>query len=179
MKPAIKKPTPVGELVQKGWIDNKVSLDAKGSFCPIQPCKSAQAMIGSFCPINPCKSEQAIIGRQFLPHQPLQICAGYDRKAVSAPSTLINILTKFHKDWMKTVTSIVYTRTKIMQNTETFIHKNILTKFHKDWMKTVTSTINILTKFHKDWMKTVTSTVYTSYRPACTVCQTRKLPMFG
>ncbi|KAH3867964.1 hypothetical protein DPMN_031100, partial [Dreissena polymorpha] len=50
----------------------------------------------------------------------------------------INILTKFHKDWMKTI--------------------NILTKFHKDWMKTT----NILTKFHKDWMKTVTSTVYTN-----------------
>ncbi|KAH3869376.1 hypothetical protein DPMN_032539 [Dreissena polymorpha] len=53
-------------------------------------------------------------------------------------SDLINILTKFHKDWMKTI--------------------NILTKFHKDWTKT----INILTKFHKDWMKTVTSTVYTN-----------------
>ncbi|KAH3825304.1 hypothetical protein DPMN_127178 [Dreissena polymorpha] len=69
-----------------------------------------------------------------------------------------NILTKFHKDWMKTKTSIVYTSDII----------NILTKFHKDWMKTVTSIvytsnlINILTKFHKDWMKTVTSTVYTN-----------------
>ncbi|KAH3871357.1 hypothetical protein DPMN_034556 [Dreissena polymorpha] len=71
----------------------------------------------------------------------------------------INILTKFHKDWMKII--------------------NILTKFHKGWMKTVTSAvytnklltfltsddpntiptikINILTKFHKDWMKTATS----------------------
>ncbi|KAH3891406.1 hypothetical protein DPMN_015506 [Dreissena polymorpha] len=63
----------------------------------------------------------------------------------------INILTKFHKDWMKTATCIVYTSDLI----------NILTKFHKDWMKTVTSTKNILIKFHKDWMKTVTSTVYT------------------
>ncbi|KAH3793799.1 hypothetical protein DPMN_147321 [Dreissena polymorpha] len=68
----------------------------------------------------------------------------------------MNILTKFHKDWMKTVTSIVFTSDLI----------NILTKFHKDWMKTVTSTvytnklltINILTKFHKDWMKIATST---------------------
>ncbi|KAH3694662.1 hypothetical protein DPMN_082103, partial [Dreissena polymorpha] len=33
----------------------------------------------------------------------------------------INILTKFHKDWMKTI--------------------NILTKFHQDWMQTVTSTV--------------------------------------
>ncbi|KAH3865684.1 hypothetical protein DPMN_028726 [Dreissena polymorpha] len=32
-----------------------------------------------------------------------------------------NILTKFHKDWMKTI--------------------NILTKFHQDWMQTVTSTV--------------------------------------
>ncbi|KAH3720169.1 hypothetical protein DPMN_063063 [Dreissena polymorpha] len=70
-----------------------------------------------------------------------------------------NILTKFHKDWMKTVTSIVYTR---------FHQDKHLTKFHKDWMKTATSIvytsdlINILTKFHKYWMKTVTSTVYTN-----------------
>ncbi|KAH3778737.1 hypothetical protein DPMN_180208 [Dreissena polymorpha] len=69
-----------------------------------------------------------------------------------------NILTKFHEDWIKTVTSIVYTSDLI----------NILTKFHEDWMKTATSIvytsdlINILTKFHKDWMKTVTSTVYTN-----------------
>ncbi|KAH3703511.1 hypothetical protein DPMN_078549 [Dreissena polymorpha] len=33
----------------------------------------------------------------------------------------INILTKFHKDWMKTI--------------------NILTKFHKAWINTVTSTV--------------------------------------
>ncbi|KAH3887740.1 hypothetical protein DPMN_011759 [Dreissena polymorpha] len=65
----------------------------------------------------------------------------------------INILTKFHKDWMKTVTSIVYTSDLLV-----FDLINILTKFHKDWMKT----INILTKFHKDWMKTATSTVYTN-----------------
>ncbi|KAH3881431.1 hypothetical protein DPMN_005357 [Dreissena polymorpha] len=67
-------------------------------------------------------------------------------------SARTNILTKFHEDLMKILTSII----------------NILTNFHKDWMKTVTSTvytnkiINILTKFHKDWMKTVTSTVYTN-----------------
>ncbi|KAH3753650.1 hypothetical protein DPMN_188292 [Dreissena polymorpha] len=77
--------------------------------------------------------------------------------------TKINILTKFHKDWMKTVTSTVYTSDLII----------ILTKFHKDWMKTVTSTvytsflpsdlINILTKFHKEWMKTAISIVYTRF----------------
>ncbi|KAH3848986.1 hypothetical protein DPMN_091371 [Dreissena polymorpha] len=87
-------------------------------------------------------------------------------------TSTINILTKFYKDWMKTATSIVFTRI------------NILTKFNKDWMKTVTSTvytnkllmifqlfdlnpnqdfikINILTKFYKDWMKTATSIVFT------------------
>ncbi|KAH3720092.1 hypothetical protein DPMN_062985 [Dreissena polymorpha] len=69
----------------------------------------------------------------------------------------INILTKFHKDWMKTATSIVYT-----SDLPDFITINILTKFHEDWMKTATSFINILTKFHKDWMKTPTSIVYTS-----------------
>ncbi|KAH3727985.1 hypothetical protein DPMN_053931 [Dreissena polymorpha] len=86
----------------------------------------------------------------------------------------MNNLTKFHEDWMKTVTSIVYTRINIL----TKLHKDwmktivILTKFHKDWMKTIViltkfhkdwiKTINILTKFHKGWMKTVTSTVYTN-----------------
>ncbi|KAH3697131.1 hypothetical protein DPMN_084618 [Dreissena polymorpha] len=56
-------------------------------------------------------------------------------------ATFINILTKFHKDWMKTVTSIVYTSDLI----------NILTKFHKDWMETVTSTVytnKLLTDAH-------------------------------
>ncbi|KAH3881645.1 hypothetical protein DPMN_005571 [Dreissena polymorpha] len=42
---------------------------------------------------------------------------------------IINILTKFHKDWMKTFL------------TPNFININILTKFHEDWMKTVTSTV--------------------------------------
>ncbi|KAH3826479.1 hypothetical protein DPMN_128385 [Dreissena polymorpha] len=100
---------------------------------------------------------------------------GSDRRCIDAQSTAerINILTKFHKDWMKTVTSIVYTRFH-QDNILTKFHKDwmktiiILTKFHKDWMKTVTSIvytsdlINILTKYHKDWMKTVTSTVYTN-----------------
>ncbi|KAH3769940.1 hypothetical protein DPMN_171219 [Dreissena polymorpha] len=94
----------------------------------------------------------------------------------------INILTKFHKDWMKTVTSIVYTRRPKYNPSPDFITTNILTKFYEDWMKTVTSivytsdliniltkfhkdwikTINILTKFHKDWMKTATSINYAS-----------------
>ncbi|KAH3859030.1 hypothetical protein DPMN_101676 [Dreissena polymorpha] len=56
----------------------------------------------------------------------------------------INILTKFHKHWMKTVASTVYTNKLLM----------IFQLF--DQM------INILTKFHKDWITTVTSTAYTN-----------------
>ncbi|KAH3709335.1 hypothetical protein DPMN_068797 [Dreissena polymorpha] len=111
-------------------------------------------------------------------------------KNVASRVFKINILTKFHKDWMKTVTSTVYTNK--------LLTINILTKFHKDWMKTATSivytsflpldltniltkfqedwmkTINILTKFHKDLMKTVTSTVYTNklWTDACTHAHT-------
>ncbi|KAH3896002.1 hypothetical protein DPMN_020173 [Dreissena polymorpha] len=48
------------------------------------------------------------------------------KTATSIPDFIkINILTKFHEDWMKYATSII----------------NILTKLHKDWMKTVTSTV--------------------------------------
>ncbi|KAH3710473.1 hypothetical protein DPMN_069957 [Dreissena polymorpha] len=64
-----------------------------------------------------------------------------DRSYYSVISIGINILTKFHKDWMKTVTSTVY------------INKLL--------------TINILTKFHKDWMKTATSIVYTRLDENC------------
>ncbi|KAH3729802.1 hypothetical protein DPMN_055780 [Dreissena polymorpha] len=39
----------------------------------------------------------------------------------------INILTKFHKDWKKTATSIVYTSTG-----SNIIRTNLLTKFHID-----------------------------------------------
>ncbi|KAH3827944.1 hypothetical protein DPMN_129890 [Dreissena polymorpha] len=82
-------------------------------------------------------------------------------------SDLINILTKFHEDWRKTVTSIVYTR---YNPNPDFITIKILTKFHKDWMKTII----ILIKFHKDWMKTVTSTIYTNklLTDACTHTRT-------
>ncbi|KAH3771557.1 hypothetical protein DPMN_172881 [Dreissena polymorpha] len=96
--------------------------------------------------------------------------------ALSSQRMRINILTKFHKDWMKTINILTKFHKECMKtiNILTKFHKdwmktiNILTKFHKDWMKTVTSIvyisdlINILTKFHKDWMKTVTSTVYTN-----------------
>ncbi|KAH3776942.1 hypothetical protein DPMN_178376 [Dreissena polymorpha] len=62
-------------------------------------------------------------------HTNLQI--RIDMQLLKSPARKINILTKFHKDWMKTATSIVYTSDLM----------NILTKFHKDWMKTVTSTV--------------------------------------
>ncbi|KAH3897375.1 hypothetical protein DPMN_021563 [Dreissena polymorpha] len=60
-----------------------------------------------------------------------------------SPTTIINILTKCHKDWMKTVTSIVYTSDLI----------NNLTKFHEDWMKTM----DIVTHFHEDQEENMTS----------------------
>ncbi|KAH3774827.1 hypothetical protein DPMN_176220 [Dreissena polymorpha] len=53
----------------------------------------------------------------------------------------INILTKFHKDWMQTI--------------------NILTKFHKDWMKTVTFTVytnTLLTDAHSHAQRTTAIT---------------------
>ncbi|KAH3809391.1 hypothetical protein DPMN_137754 [Dreissena polymorpha] len=102
----------------------------------------------------------------------MEIATSLDPDQLALESA-INILTKFHKDWMKT-TSLL---TKFHEDWMKI--RNDLTKFHKDWMKTVTSTvytnklltynpkpdfikINILTKFYKDWMKTVTSNVYTN-----------------
>ncbi|KAH3887474.1 hypothetical protein DPMN_011491 [Dreissena polymorpha] len=85
----------------------------------------------------------------------------------------INNLTKFHKDWMKTATSIVYTRDLSQFQSQRrerwrgegcrgvsievcqFSHCQKKNKLEFQLI------INILTKFHKDWMKTVTSTVYT------------------
>ncbi|KAH3776774.1 hypothetical protein DPMN_178206 [Dreissena polymorpha] len=96
----------------------------------------------------------------------INILTKFHKDWIKTVTSTINILTKFRKDWMKTATSIVYTSDLI--NILTKFHKdwmktiNILTKFHKDWKKTATSIINILTKFHIDWMKTFTSTVYTN-----------------
>ncbi|KAH3747499.1 hypothetical protein DPMN_181926 [Dreissena polymorpha] len=57
----------------------------------------------------------------FLHGQDIIITNVLTNASTSFQKMEINILTKFHKDWMKAI--------------------NILTKFHKDWMKTVTSTV--------------------------------------
>ncbi|KAH3848544.1 hypothetical protein DPMN_090911 [Dreissena polymorpha] len=97
-----------------------------------------------------------------------------------------NVLTNFHDDWAKNVTSRVFTRktapppgSHLIQMTGTIFElnshikeTNVLTKFHENWAKNVTSrTIfelfqeinktNVLTNFHDDWAKIVTSRVLT------------------
>ncbi|KAH3886893.1 hypothetical protein DPMN_010906 [Dreissena polymorpha] len=95
-----------------------------------------------------------------------------------------NVLTKFHDDWAKIVTSRVFTRNTasspsghVFQRTETIfelnqhiIQTNILTKLHEDWASNVTSTVftrrgingtNVLTKFHEDRTINVASRLFT------------------
>ncbi|KAH3701282.1 hypothetical protein DPMN_076265 [Dreissena polymorpha] len=98
-----------------------------------------------------------------------------------------NVLTNFHDDWAKIVTSRVFTRKTAPPpgSHET----NVLTKFHENWAKNVTSRVenapptgghvfspiwtifelvqdinktNVLTNFHDDWAKIVTSRVFTT-----------------
>ncbi|KAH3816240.1 hypothetical protein DPMN_117753 [Dreissena polymorpha] len=97
-----------------------------------------------------------------------------------------NVLTNFHDDWEKKLTSRVLTRktappppgSHVIQLTGTIFElnshikkTNVLTKFHENWAKNVTSrTIfelvrdinktNVLTNFHDDWAKIVTSRVF-------------------
>ncbi|KAH3813561.1 hypothetical protein DPMN_142022 [Dreissena polymorpha] len=98
-----------------------------------------------------------------------------------------NVLTNFHDDWAKIVTSIVFTRKTAPPpgSHET----NVLTKFHEIWAKNLTFRVekcpahwwpcffspiwtifklvrdinktNVLTNFHDDWAKSVTSRVFT------------------
>ncbi|KAH3692140.1 hypothetical protein DPMN_193953 [Dreissena polymorpha] len=79
-----------------------------------------------------------------------------------------NVLTKFHENWAKNVTSRVFTY---------IIKTNVLTNFHGDWAKIVTSRVftrkaapppgshrnNVLTKLHENWAKNVTSRVFTCF----------------
>ncbi|KAH3698094.1 hypothetical protein DPMN_085611 [Dreissena polymorpha] len=94
-----------------------------------------------------------------------------------------SVLTKFHDDWEKLVTSRVFTRNTspapgghVFQRTRTIfelirhiIKTNILTKLHEDWASNVTFTVftsfelsrgingtNVLTKFHEDQTNNVT-----------------------
>ncbi|KAH3889970.1 hypothetical protein DPMN_014037 [Dreissena polymorpha] len=101
-----------------------------------------------------------------------------------------NVLTKFHDDWPKNVTSSIKT---FFDSTVVYRKKNVLTnKCHEDWEKmrlldcshktapppgghvlSLITTIfklnqdiqktNILTKFYDDWTKNVTSRVFTSF----------------
>ncbi|KAH3786568.1 hypothetical protein DPMN_164675 [Dreissena polymorpha] len=102
--------------------------------------------------------------------------------------TTINVLTKFHDDWAKIVTSREFTRNTapppgghVFQWTGTtfelnqhIIKTNILTKLLEDWASNVTSTVftrfalsrgiigtNVLTKFHEDRTRNVASRVFT------------------
>ncbi|KAH3892489.1 hypothetical protein DPMN_016607 [Dreissena polymorpha] len=82
-----------------------------------------------------------------------------------------NVLTKFHDDWAKIVTSKVFTRNSAPPPDS---NTNILTKLHEDWASNVTSTVftsfehsrgingtNVLTKFHEDRIINVASGVFT------------------
>ncbi|KAH3704986.1 hypothetical protein DPMN_080048 [Dreissena polymorpha] len=102
-----------------------------------------------------------------------------------------HVLTKIHEDWIKNVTSRVFTcfhyihieKTAPTPGGHVFspiwtilvlvrdINKtNVLTKFHDDWAKIVTS--RVFTRntapppgghLHEDWASNVTSTVFTSF----------------
>ena len=71
----------------------------------------------------------------------------------------IHILTEFHKDQMKNVTSIVYTRFFFdLTQWPSFDPRWPIQNPKPDFIKT-----HILTEFHKDLMKNVTSIVYTRF----------------
>ncbi|KAH3841967.1 hypothetical protein DPMN_115454 [Dreissena polymorpha] len=102
-----------------------------------------------------------------------------------------HVLTKFHVDWTKNVTSRVFTCFHYMHIEKSAptpsghvfssiwtifelvrdINKtNVLSKFHDDWAKIVTSRVftrNTATppggNLHEDWASNVTSTVFTSF----------------
>ena len=77
-----------------------------------------------------------------------------------------NVLTNFHDDWAKIVTSRVFTRFLYSQIRKTapptggHVFQRIGTTFelNQDIIKT-----NILTKLHEDWAWNVTSTVFTRF----------------
>ncbi|KAH3849052.1 hypothetical protein DPMN_091441 [Dreissena polymorpha] len=59
-----------------------------------------------------------------------------------------NVLTNFHDDWAKIVTSRVFTSSHVIQLTETIFElnshikeTNVLTQFHENWAKNVTSRV--------------------------------------
>ncbi|KAH3853681.1 hypothetical protein DPMN_096213 [Dreissena polymorpha] len=117
-----------------------------------------------------------------------------------------NVLSKFHENWSKNVTSTVFTYfhyihieknapptgghvfspiPTIFKLVRDINKTNVLTNFHDDWAKIVTSRVftshviqltatifklnshiketNVLTKFHENWAKNVTSRVFTCF----------------
>ncbi|KAH3853109.1 hypothetical protein DPMN_095632 [Dreissena polymorpha] len=78
-----------------------------------------------------------------------------------------NVLTKFHDDWAKIVTSRVNTAPPpgghVFQWTETIFELN------QHIIKT-----NILTKLYKDWASNVTSTVFTSFKLSRSIIGTNR-----
>ncbi|KAH3782938.1 hypothetical protein DPMN_160862 [Dreissena polymorpha] len=71
-----------------------------------------------------------------------------------------NLFTKFHDDWAKNVTSIVFTRTgTTFELNQHIIKTNILTNFEldRDFIGT-----KLLTKFHEDQTINVASKVFTN-----------------
>ncbi|KAH3716151.1 hypothetical protein DPMN_058870, partial [Dreissena polymorpha] len=117
-----------------------------------------------------------------------------------------NVLTKFHQNWVKNVTSRVFTCFRyihikknapptgdrvcspiwtIFELIRDINKTNVLTNFHDDWAKVVTSRVftsnvnqltgtifelnchiketNVQTKFHENWAKNVTSRVFTCF----------------
>ncbi|KAH3846539.1 hypothetical protein DPMN_088841 [Dreissena polymorpha] len=68
-----------------------------------------------------------------------------------------NVLTKFHDDWAKILTSITGT---IFQLNQHIIKTYILIKLHEDWTSNVTSThdpVSNSVEFHEDWTINVAS----------------------
>ncbi|KAH3691406.1 hypothetical protein DPMN_194040 [Dreissena polymorpha] len=64
-----------------------------------------------------------------------------------------NLLTNFHDDWAKIVTSRVFTSSHVIQLTGTIFKLNSHIK-----------ETNVLTKFHENWVKNVTSRVFTCFQ---------------
>ncbi|KAH3879287.1 hypothetical protein DPMN_003190 [Dreissena polymorpha] len=93
---------------------------------------------------------------------------------------ITHVLTKFHEDWTKNVTSRVFTcfhyilfyRENYPTPWRPYINEtNVLTKFHDDWAKISTSRVFIRntapplgSHLHLDWVSNVTSTVFTSFK---------------
>ncbi|KAH3712338.1 hypothetical protein DPMN_072035 [Dreissena polymorpha] len=70
-----------------------------------------------------------------------------------------NVLTKFHDDWAKIVTSRVFTmNTAPPPGSHVFQWTKIIFELNQHIIKT-----NILIKLHEDWASNVTSTVFTSF----------------